>query len=960
MGVLLLALTAAAQSPTGDLYGKVVNQHGVALPGVTLTLTGIGAPRVATTSAAGAFRYRNLDPGGYTLSGTLENFGPIEVPTVTIRAAKSTTLELTMALAVVEEIVVTYESPLVDGRRVQKGVSLERKQLENIPTARDPWVLLNQTPGIVQDRVNVGGNESGQQSQYIGTGADANQNLYLLDGVQITEMFSATSMSYFDFDQFEEVNITTGGADLALSTPGVTINMVTKRGGNSWKIQGRTYLTPGGTQSSRIVDESDFAPGQEVIPTNEIRNVYDHGVQGGGPLLRDQLWGWASASRNEIDLNVASGAPDDTVLENLSLKLNAQLSAANSAVLWGNWNGKTKDGRGAAPDRSPETTWDQEGDSTIWKLEDSHLVSPKLFLSVFYADVDSPFSLTPKGSVGSGAPEALLDVDGVWRANYIEQVVLLESQQALVDGSYFLSAGSSTHEIDGGISQNESLLDASVTWPGGRDLFNLAGTNFGLPDGPVNFFGLARAYVSGGWIYRSAWIQDTWTRDRWTVDFGLRYDRQKGFNEAASIPANPVRPDVFPAIDYPGDDGGGFVWEDLQPRIGITYALGPRRQALLRAGYSQFAQQLVGLTSTARTHPLGVDENFNFPTAIFLFFDLDGDHRFAEGEPNQFLSGENFDLLNPTVNPNRNDPDLEAQLTDELVLAVEHALTPELVASLHLTYRQTDRIHDFRLLVRDESLGGEARVATTEDYVLDGTASGTLPNGESYSEGYYALREGLSWTGGKLLTNGGRTQEYRGATLAFDKRLSNCWTVRGSLTWSDWEWNVGPDFRQFDDPTDELDSFDNDGQQVLHWSDADGKQNMAMGSSWTASLSGLVQIAPASRWEFDIAGNLTVRDGFPQPYYHSVAASDGLFRNVQVTQPVDRFRLDDLYLLDVRFQKEFPFRDLKATFSVDVFNALNEGTVLQRDLNLGGARPDYLAETLSPRVWRFGLRFAWR
>src|SRR6185295_1967448 len=39
-------------------------------------------------------------------------------------------------------------------------------ELERIPTARDPWAVLQATPGVLTDRINVGGNESGQQSVY--------------------------------------------------------------------------------------------------------------------------------------------------------------------------------------------------------------------------------------------------------------------------------------------------------------------------------------------------------------------------------------------------------------------------------------------------------------------------------------------------------------------------------------------------------------------------------------------------------------------------------------------------------------------------------------------------------------------------------------------------------------------------------------------------------------------------
>lgn len=35
------------------------------------------------------------------------------------------------------------------------------------PRNRDPWQILQTTPGVLTDRINVGGNESGQQSQYV-------------------------------------------------------------------------------------------------------------------------------------------------------------------------------------------------------------------------------------------------------------------------------------------------------------------------------------------------------------------------------------------------------------------------------------------------------------------------------------------------------------------------------------------------------------------------------------------------------------------------------------------------------------------------------------------------------------------------------------------------------------------------------------------------------------------------
>ncbi len=58
----------------------------------------------------------------------------------------------------------TQESPLLDPEQLARKP--DATALEKIPTARDPWAVLQSTPGVLTDRINVGGNESGQQSAY--------------------------------------------------------------------------------------------------------------------------------------------------------------------------------------------------------------------------------------------------------------------------------------------------------------------------------------------------------------------------------------------------------------------------------------------------------------------------------------------------------------------------------------------------------------------------------------------------------------------------------------------------------------------------------------------------------------------------------------------------------------------------------------------------------------------------
>jgi hypothetical protein len=96
---LLVAVAAQAQLQTGNLYGRVVDEQGEALPGVTVTLTGGGAPQVQVSNAKGRFRFPRLGPGTYTLKAELETFSTAEYPNITINVGRNTSIEVTMHMA---------------------------------------------------------------------------------------------------------------------------------------------------------------------------------------------------------------------------------------------------------------------------------------------------------------------------------------------------------------------------------------------------------------------------------------------------------------------------------------------------------------------------------------------------------------------------------------------------------------------------------------------------------------------------------------------------------------------------------------------------------------------------------------------------------------------------------------------------------------------------------------------
>ena len=754
--VLLLASAGAAlaQDQTGSLYGTVSDNQGSALPGVRVELTGIGAPRTQFTGPQGQFRFLNLDPGNYALAASLEGFSTVEYPEVNIRVGRNTTLEIKLSPAVEEVITVTSESPLLDERKVSKGTTISQIELEKIPTARDPWAIVTQTPGVLSDRINVGGSESGQQAVFTAPAATDDENSFAVDGVVITDMAAVgSSPTYYDFDQFEEIQVSTGGTDIEKISSGASLNLVTKRGSNNPRGSARYLLTDASKQfgifeqaSPDIQGELENGDGNGGLnkqsltgtPGNQINEVVDFGFEAGGPIVRDRLWVWGSYGRNDIKQFAQNGDPDNTLLENSAIKFNGQPTGSNSIV--GSWNrgDKIKDGRRPRSNVASEATWNQTGPTEVWKIEDTHVFSADLYLTGLYSYVDGGFALQSKGAgyPSPGIPvekEQLLDVDGIYKNSYYGGLTDRNTDNYQVDGSYFFSTGNLNHELKFGVSYRDFKVESPFGFPGrGLAHYTAEGAgNVGVGDaigvpGDDAVLAWQVSAVPAEQEYTAGWLQDTLTSGSWTVNAGLRYDDQSGKNEATTVAANPSFPQFLAAKSFNGNDGGGFTWQTISPRVGVTYALGEERKTLLRASYSRFAEQL-STGNITRVNPTGT-------AWIYAFYDdANGNNFYNDGEDFAVIAFSGFDPNDPaSINtPNVNDPNLDPSLTDELVVGVEHALLPEFVVGLDVTYRKVSDILTTRPFIIDET--GTKRLATRNDYVLGRLCTDANPNSTTSS-----------------------------------------------------------------------------------------------------------------------------------------------------------------------------------------------------------------------------------
>lgn len=972
--VLTVTSASMAQMVTGNIYGTVVDEQRLPIPGVRVTLTGVGAPITLTTPASGEFRFLTLSTGDYTVTADAFGFSTVTQPTIFVSAGQNVQIGLTLTtVPMAESIVVSGAPPLLDRRKAIVGTNVSQLELESIPTARDPWVVARSVPGVLMDRVNVGGSESGQVSYFVGKGSPPSQNAWNLDGIAFQQMAGAslvgTSTLHYDFDSLEEIQVATGGTDPSLQTPGVQLNLITKRGTNDFQGTARFFITDERWQATNIPKElsDQLAAGGANAAGNSISGIQDYGAEAGGPLIRDRLWLWGSHGRNEVGLITAGGFPDDTTLENVNLKLNAQLFKNNLATLAYYHADKLKTGLGAGLQRPLETTYHQKGPADTFKLEDSHVFSNNLFATVGGSYKDFGFTYTPE-STG----QMRQDSSQVFHNTYLAQYFYRPDTQAKASLSYFFRTGGLGHEVklgglyrrneqkDGNVIEgNVVACDRGANWCGGQS----------LPAAELS----RNVALSSELIQNSGYLSDTITLPSVTFNIGIRYDDQHGETVAVFVPGsaaeNLVPPGTIlpPALNAAAVDPG-FRWTDWQPRIGVAYGLGSDQRTLLRASYSRYANQL----GTASITPYGVSSGLTAQGGsagvVYAWGDANGNGRVDSGEldTSKILRFYGFDPANPgnvSSSINGVDPDFEAVKTDEITLGVERQVLPGLDVLLLGTWRRMTDLEfstgslftqsDYILSTTNYRENG---IATNPLCAQVGYACGTLPDGAKYSVPVYRVKPGVTLSPGLYTRNNPDAyQQYYGVDLQIVKRFSDNWMARLSAAYNDWTQHYGEN--GFIDPTN-IETF-NDGL-VAPQPPVSDKPRVYMNAKWQVNASASYTLPLG----FRVAGNFFARQGYPISYFQNVTANPSTAVSYERTKsvlvaPYDRYRLGNVSNLDVGLSKSLKLSSVEVMLFVDVFNVLNRNTVLQRQSQIGLVGPNgtnSIREIQAPRNGRLGVR----
>ena len=1018
---LATAALATAQQPTGQIFGRVTDQSGAVMPGVTVTLTSpiLLQPLTAISSETGTYQFPSLEVADYTVKFELSGFKTVVNEGIHITAGFSAQINAQLSVSTVQEtITVTGASPVVDTKETGTKQTFTNELLQSIPSARDPWVILQQSAGIAMDRENIGGNMSGQQSSYVSRGGVPQNNKWTLDGIDITDL-SATGSSptYYDFDMFEEMTVNTGGVDVTQQTGGVGINLVTKAGSDRFRGSARFFDTNKKAESNNI---DDALRAQGASSGNPIQDVQDYGTEIGGPIKKGRAWLWGAFGKSVIDVgvvgfyqptancqalkttSVALATPidqvndclntDETLLQTENFKTEVQMFKGNKFSAYALFSKKERNARNASDLTPIESTVKQAavpstygktgwitGPSPTYKFSDQYVVSDRFLVDATYAHVGNNFILDfHDPSLANVQPTFIIStgLNGRSTPDGSQSVNIRPVNSYTMNATYFAPgiAGADHSFKFGGYWRDNAGIGSSHTGGNAVARFPTSAELASPNDCATQAVGCQMQLTrDSGTSYDltniAAYGQDTVTKGKMTLQLGVRYDYNHDVALASAVSANPLRPDILPAVTFAGADPG-VKFNNFSPRLGVTYDLSGQGKTVVHGNYAIYWGQVGTGFVASQLNPV-TRVSIRYP-----WVDLNHDTFVQANEiiiPNNNIA--NYLALTGNWNPaapgspttaNTVDPNLKNDRTDEIIVGLDHEIGAGFAVGANYIWR---RYSNFQFI---DTVGLEPSDYTVATFT---PAAGTCPSADGQrisaancpSVQYYvptfqvpAISKETTFSADQY------NRVYNGIELTGRKRMSNHWLMNTSFAYNSTVVNMngwaGDSANGL--PTSNLGGFaedptnrsDRNGYQYDYLTAGSGLGNVYINAKWLFKLSGLYELPYA----FRVSTFFNARQGYPEEFaIQGPSRPNGGGIPTILLNPVGETRLPNYANLDFHVDRPVKLGQARFTPQLDIFNLMNNNTIQAVRVTENATNANQIQAITAPRVLRFGVKVSW-
>jgi hypothetical protein len=585
-----------AQTGTGDIDGRVLDESKAAVPGATVTAknAGTGLTRTTTSSANGTYHIGSLPAGRYDVTAELSGFSTQVHQGVNVQVDSAATLDFTMKVGGQQEtITVTGEAPLVETTTSDVGDVITSAMVENIPlNGRKFQDLSLLVPGTRSanyydpTKTEVGGISYG--------GATGRNVIINVDGGDNNDGVVRGLLQQFTAEAIQEYKITTQRytAEFGRSTGGV-VNVITKSGTNE------THGSVFGFGRNESLNSLTFFQERQGIEKPDFKQ-FQFGGSVGGPIKQDKAHYFLAYERNHRDdfttvdtggvLPAEEGNFAQPFRNNLlTAKLNFALNDSNNLVLRYSLEDQKREhdfigGNVLASAGASNTNKIHSAIAKNTSVMGNNKVNELLVLfqrfenNILAEDNTRPAIFAPTFTFGANVntPQQTIQrriqvrddfsfrKEG-WGGDHDFKVgaELIQSHY----GGFFVPT------LYGLFVFSESLPTLDAYLNGTADLFSGSAGNNEFDD---------------NWTYVAGYIQDDWKPTaRLTLNLGLRYEVQVG----------PYK-NIFDTVPLRELAARGFRTErktdknNIGPRAGFAYDVNGDAKWVIRGGYGRYYDEI--------------------------------------------------------------------------------------------------------------------------------------------------------------------------------------------------------------------------------------------------------------------------------------------------------------------------------------------------------------------------------
>jgi hypothetical protein len=302
---LLVSPSVFAQETTAGLQGTVMDPSGAAVTNATVEVSGaslIGTRKVQTDDS-GTYRITQLPSGVYTLTVTVPGFRTFKQVGIDLAVGRLPNVDVKLEVgAVAETVEVSSDASAVDVTQSKVQATVSHELLDALPQGRSFQSVIPFAAGARQEPLQGAG--SGFQID----GASDGENVYMIDGVNTTNILSGGVGKSFQMDFVDEVQVKSSSFEAEYGGAlGGVINATGKRGSNNWHGSLVTYYQSNalnnnnGDRALRINPATSRNTTTRIDGTPEYfsgkpdqRSIVEPGYTVGGALVKNKLWIFSS------------------------------------------------------------------------------------------------------------------------------------------------------------------------------------------------------------------------------------------------------------------------------------------------------------------------------------------------------------------------------------------------------------------------------------------------------------------------------------------------------------------------------------------------------------------------------------------------------------------------------------------------------------------------------------------